>query len=107
MKDQMADVVAAVERLSKEVSDLKSQKECGREPSVLAPVTQKVAGTENKEDNVWNKPSHMERIKQEHSKITVCVKNDGERIDMQKVREVVSAEGIRCLLNFHQKNVIS
>ena len=80
LKDQMADVVAAVERLSKEVSELKGSRNVDPEPSPsTSAAAVKVSGPVKPLGNAWNNPSKVEQLKQDIKKVTVCVKNDGER----------------------------
>ena len=96
LKQQMAEVVASVSRLAKEVSDLK--KEGSGQTSVEVPVADKNVAGESPGTTVGKNPDSSKKSKTERkvdNKFTLCIKNDGGRIDMTKVREVVTSNGVQ------------
>ena len=99
LKEHMAEVVASVSRLAKEVSELKTARS---EPTVeeagAKPVSGNVDNQNKTKPPAWTDPKETDRIiKQKESKVTLCIKNDDQNavIDLKKVKNVVTSHGIQ------------
>ena len=94
LKEQMAEVVASVSKLTKEVAELKKERS---EPMSQA-TSVSVKANDSKEKahpSAWQNTSQTNKMKQDIQKVTLCIRNDGDRIDMTKVREAVTSKGIQ------------
>ena len=110
IKEQMAEVVKAVTVLSKEVSDLKAAKQCEDnnpvnnipQPIAATPaVPPKINGTATP---AWKDPKHTEEVIKK-DKVTVCIKSGGNAVNLSKVKEAVTKNGIQIIkASVNQKN---
>ena len=95
LKEQLADVVTAVAQLTREVKELKNEKVEG--PSVPEKQVRPTAAKQpiaEKEQSVWTDGERMKKVKQG---VTVCIKNDSESVDVNKVKEVVVSHGVQVM----------
>ena len=94
MKDQLAEVVAAVAQLSKEVRELKSEKIEKPEQSISLPIKPAVKTPSVGEiKSAWDDPKGLKNVKKDV--VTLCIKSDGHPVDVSKVEEVVMSHGIQ------------
>ena len=109
LKQQMAEVVKSVTRLTREVAELERCRDGGVQPQMqqntqdgdVIPIPQQnnipFKPTTGK-PNAWVKPpqiNNAKQVKHDINKVTLCIKNDGSEIDMKKVKEVVTTNGIQ------------
>ena len=94
VKEQLAEVVKTVKELSKEIKTLKENKKS----SELLPEHQPVPVTAREQQGIIDTKSLWEdtnRLKKVKENVTVCIKSNGEAVDMSKVREVVTTNGVQ------------
>ena len=112
LKDQMAEVVESVARLTKGVLELKSTKK-DESTNAVSPTesknTEKVIPTAGAPKPApWSDPKHISKITHDKSKVTLCIKNDNTdntKIDVAKVKEVITSNGIQITkASVNQKN---
>lgn len=88
LKDQMAEVVKAVAQLTREVTDLKKGKErCDAPLQQAIPVV-------NAQKPAWITQENTNERKKEE-KVTVCIKSGGSKIDLSKMKDAVTSNGIQ------------
>lgn len=92
LQQQMCLVLNAVAELTKEVAQLKQEKK-GVTPLLLPPDPPGLNNNNKVPQSAWMDPKRMEEVKS--TKVTVCIKSDGEKIDLSKVKEVVTNNGIQ------------
>ena len=97
-KEQLAAVVAAVAKLSNEVAELKkdnAQKPPTTQNQNIQPVTQQQnpppAALPPKQ-GAWDDPKRLQTVKEG---VTVCIKNDGQGVNMEVVKDIVTTHGIQ------------
>ena len=94
-KEQLADLVTVVAKLVNEVSELKKQKMNDTPPELqVAPANEPLKEPEVKpaQTNAWNDEQRIKKVKEG---VTLCIKSNGEAVDMTKVKEVVTKNGIQ------------
>ena len=95
MKDQIAELVAVVTTLAKEVNALKEEKskesttdaeqqKQGEQPAAAVPP--------KPQSSIWGNESRMKNVK---NAVTVCIRNDGEGVDLGAVKNIVTSNGVR------------
>ena len=100
-KEQLAAVVAAVAKLSNEVAELK--KDNSSQPPTLQhppPATQQqdpppatlAPPAIPPKQGAWDDPKRLQTVKEG---VTVCIKNDGEGVNMDVVKDIVTTHGIQ------------
>ena len=96
MKEQMAELVAVVDKLVKEVNELKKEKRNDQHPEIDAnqqtAETVPPAAIPPKPQHVWEDQNRIKKVKEG---VTVCIKSDGQAVDMTKVKQIVTTNGIQ------------
>ena len=98
MQEQLAEVVKAVQTLTKEVKQLKEEKKLAhtqaqeKNDTTDAPKTTKKSVTWKDQTPAWSDTDKLKKVKE---KVTVCIKSNGEEVDMSKVGEVIANNGIQ------------
>ena len=91
MKQQLAEVIAAVAQLTKEVQELRSEKseESGNQ------LDQPQINSKDKElkKSAWDDSKRLRKVKEDV--VTLCIKSDGQPVDVAEVKEVVTSHGIQ------------
>ena len=95
MKQQIAELVAAVASLVKEVSELKKEKGNNQPPAANSqPAAMNEQGVipPKPPSNVWGNENRMKKVK---TGVTLCIKNDGHDVDIGAVKNIVTSNGIQ------------
>jgi uncharacterized protein (DUF4415 family) len=93
MKEQMAELVTIVDKLVKEVNELKRERQ-NEPPTEDQQQAEDVtpAAVPPKPQPAWGDPNRMKKVKEG---VTVCIKSDGQAVDMKKVKDIVTSNGIQ------------
>ena len=105
IKEQLAEVVSALSKLTEEVHELKKRKSQDQVPALKKTKSQdQVPRNQPKEDlhdnskqskSAWTDKEGLKQVKNAPEVVTLCIRSEGESIDMSKVKEVITANGIQ------------
>ena len=100
IKEQLAEVVSALSKLTEEVHELKKRKSQDQVPALKKTKLQDQAPrNQPKEDlpdnskqskSAWTDKEGLKQVKNAPEVVTLCIKSEGESIDMSKVKEVTA-----------------
>ena len=92
VQQQMVEVLKAVDKLTKEVADLRNEKTVAVSTSA-PPCPPTTIPNRTTKESAWSDTVRLNEVKKD--KVTVCIKSDGTNIDMSQVKEVVTSNGIQ------------
>lgn len=94
MKEQMAELVVVVESLVKEVNELKQERMKKPLPQAAEhKKTQQVPPPAiPQKQSAWEDQNRIKKVKE---CVTVCIKSEGQAVDMVKVKNIVTSNGIQ------------
>ena len=94
MKEQIAELVTVVHSLVMEINELKKERMNEQPLMGSQQVNQEtlLVAVPPKPQSVWENQTRMKKVK---AGVTVCIKSDGQTVDMGKVKNIVTSNGIQ------------
>ena len=93
LQDQIESLTATVSTLVQEFKKFKANPELRAQPATATPQT--VEGEPAAKQMAWTDAVRTKEVVQTKDKVTVCIKSGGSKVDMSKVKAVVTENGIQ------------